>query len=200
MNNQDNPNTKKITKTEKTETDETINSEIELLKIYLEDLKSIPPADELLKKELMQAASSGKQEAKKQLAELYLMQAVQLAASYRGQGIGLADLIQEANIGLMEALSETPITEKKILSSIETALKQAITQENNASKIGNQLAERLNLLSDTAKKLASQRGKEPTIKELAEYLHITEEEVQNDLKLSLDVLSAADSYSKSKNT
>ena len=193
--NPDNKETRKKEPSNKTNT-----SEIELLEIYLKDLKSIPQASELQKKELMQAASSGRQEAKKQLAELYLMQAVQIAATYRGQGVSLADLIQEANIGLMEALSETKITEKQILTSIENTLKRAIEEENKASKTGKQLAERLNLLSDTAKELASQHGKEPTIKELAEYLHITEEEVQNDIQLSLNVLSITDSYSKSENT
>ena len=177
----------------KKETNETQNSEIELLKLYLEELKSIPPADELLKKELMQAASNGKQEARKQLAEIYLMQAVQLAATYRNRGIGLADLIQEANIGLMEALTKPKITEKQILTSIETALKQAVAKETKEAEVAEQIAARLNTLSDAAKELANRHGKEPTVEELAEYLHIIVEEVQNDMKLSLNVLSITES-------
>lgn len=190
--------TKEINKnTNKEKTTQNNTSEVELLKLYLEELKSIPPADELLKKELMQAASNGKQEARNQLAEIYLMQAVQLAATYRGRGVGLADLIQEANVGLMEALAKPNITEKQILTSIETALKQAIATERKEAELGEQIAARLNTLSDAAKDLADRHGKEPTTKELAEYLHTTEEEVQSDINLSLNLLSINDSYQQS---
>lgn len=175
-------------KTEKLETD----PEIELLKIYLNDLKYLPPVGELLKKELMQKASNGDREASKQLAEIYLMQAVSLAAKYRGRGVGLADLIQEANVGLMEAMLEEQITEESILASIENALEHAVAEESRESDIGEQIAARLNILSDAAKELADRHGKEPTAEELAEYLHMTVDEVKRYMKLSLDVLGAED--------
>lgn len=164
------------------------DSEIELLKFYLEDLKSLPPVSEHFKMELMQKVSNGDREASKRLVEIYLMQAVSLAAKYRGRGVGLADLIQEANVGLMEAMLEEQVTEESILLSIENALKKAVAQESRESDAGEQIAARLNVLSDAAKELADRYGKEPTAEELAEYLHMTEDEVKNYMKLSLDVL------------
>ncbi len=80
-----------------------------------------------------------------------------------------------------------------ILTSVEEALKRVVEEERKETKIGEQLADRLNMLSDTAKELAKRYGKEPTIEELADYLHITVEEVQSDMKLSLDVLSVKNS-------
>lgn len=164
------------------------DAEAELLALYLEELKAVPPVEELMKKELMQAASDGKQEARKRLAEIYLMQAVQLAAAYRGRGVGLADLIQEANVGLMEAMLEKEITEQSILDSIEEALRRALAEEGRVVQAGEQMAERLNRLSDAAKELAERYGTEPSAEELAEYLHLTVEEVESGMKISLDVL------------
>ena len=167
-----------------------IDTEEKLLELYIEELKAVPPVEEFLRKEWMQKASNGDQEARKRLAESYLLQTLHLAAKYRGQGVGLADLIQEANVGLMEAIDKETVTEVNILTSVEEALKRVVEKE---TKIGEQLADRLNMLSDTAKELAKRYGKEPTIEELADYLHITVEEVQSDMKLSLDVLSVKNS-------
>lgn len=184
-------NRKKAEKSREEKTGETgADAEIELLKFYMEDLKAVPQTEETVKKEWMQKASAGDKEASQRLAEVYLMQAVGLAAKYRGQGIGLADLIQEANVGLMEAMLEETITEESILASIENALKQAIAEENRESDVGEQIAARLNVLSDAAKELADRHGKEPSAEELAEYLHMTVEEVESYMKLSLDALGA----------
>lgn len=170
-----------------------IYTEEKLLELYIEELKAVPPVEEFLRKEWMQKASNGDQEARKRLAESYLLQTLHLAAKYRGQGVGLADLIQEANVGLMEAIDKETVTEVNILTSVEEALKRVVEEERKETKIGEQLADRLNMLSDTAKELAKRYGKEPTIEELADYLHITVEEVQSDMKLSLDVLSVKNS-------
>lgn len=181
----------------KKEVPENNTSETELLKIYLEELKEIPLASDSLKKELMLSASNGNQEARNQLTELYLIQAVQLAGTYCGQGVSLADLIQEANLGLMEAMLEKNITENQILATIETSLKRIIAKEQKEAKISKQIAIRLNTLSDAANELAKRHGKEPTTEELAEYLHIPVEEVQNDINLSLKVLNTTTPYQQS---
>ncbi len=176
---------------------ESSTSETELLKLYLEELKKIPPANDSQKKELLSSASTGNQEAKNRLTELYLMQAVQLAAKYCGQGVSLADLIQDANLGLTEAISKKEFTETQILASIEASLKHAVAKEQKEAEISSQLADRLNTLSDAAKDLAKRHGKEPTKEELAEYLHLTVEEIEHDINLSLTVLNTTIPYQQS---
>jgi len=163
--------------------------EVALLNFYMEDIKALRTVDEEEKRSLMKRVSSGEREAVKLLTEAYLMKAIQLAARYRGRGLGLADLIQEANVGLMEAMGKEQITEESILASIESSLKRAIEKECLESEKKEQLVERMNLLSDTAKEWTKRYGKEPTVRELAEYLHLTVEEVKQEMKLSLDVLS-----------
>lgn len=168
------------------------DAEVALLELYLEELKAVPPVGELRKKELMQEASNGKQEARKKLVEIYLMQAVQLAAAYRGRGVGLADLIQEANVGLMEAMLADTITEKSILESMEAALIQALAEEGREVEVGEQIAARLNMLSDAAMELAERYGREATMEELAEYLSLTVDEVQRGMRVSLDAIGGGD--------
>lgn len=164
------------------------DTEIALLELYLEELKAVPPVGELRKKELMQAASNGTEEARTRLAEVYLMQAVQMAAAYCGQGVGFADLVQEANVGLMEAMLGDPITEEAILESIEAALKRALEEEGREVKTGEKMATRLNRMSDAAAELAERYGREATVEELAAYLCMSVEEVQMGMKISLEAI------------
>lgn len=167
-------------------------AEVALLKLYLEELKAVPPVGELMKKELFQAASDGKEEARKRLAEAYLLSAVQTAAAYCGQGIGFADLVQEANVGLMEAMLNDKITEKSILESIEAALKRALAKERQEAKTREQTAALLNRMSDAAAELAKQHGREASVEELAVYLGRTVDEVQRGMKLSLEAIHFGD--------
>lgn len=174
------------------------DAEIKHLKLYLEELEYIPDVDESVKEELMQTISSGSKEAgekaKKRLAEVYQMQAVKLASEYLGEKVELADLIQEANIGMLEAMLEIPVTEIGILNAMDAALRRAVSKERKERKAGEQLAARLNRLSDAAEELAKRYGREPAAEELADYLHMTTDEVRQDMKLSLDALGSGDSF------
>lgn len=167
----------------------TEEEEVELLKIYLDDLKAIPPISKEEKAVLIQQTQQGDKNASKRLAESFLMQAIQLAAEYKGQGISLADLIQEANVGLMEAMLSETITEETILASIRKALENAVSEEERECETGEQLATRINDLNEAAQELAARHGKEATPEELAELLHLTVEEVREYMKISLDAIN-----------
>ena len=74
------------------------NKELEVLKMYLEEIKMVSPVQEGEKEKLLKEYQEGKKEVRNRLMELYLMDTLQIASAYKGQGIGLSDLIQEANM------------------------------------------------------------------------------------------------------
>lgn len=165
--------------------------ELEILELYLEELKALPRIELEEKEILFQDLKTGKEKAREKLTEAYLLTAVEMAAGYKNRGVGLADLIQEANVGLMAALSgsEEQIDDNFIRKSMDLALKKAVQEETQAEEIGEYLVENVNRLNEAARELAEINGKEPTIEELSQHLHMTEEEVREFMKISLDASS-----------
>ena len=104
--------------------------ELEILELYLEELKALPRIELEEKEMLFKDLKEGKEKAREKLTEAYLLTAVEMAAGYKNRGIGLADLIQEANVGLMAALSEPEekIDDNFIRKSIDLALKKAVQE------------------------------------------------------------------------
>lgn len=166
--------------------------ETEFLQLYIEDLKNIEPEREDEKRQLFEALICGNDAAVSRLAELYLMQAVQLASGYRGQGLGLADLIQEANVALLTVLAGLDDADNAndgyITDYIKKHLQEMLAAEQNEKQSEEELADRINLLSDTTKMLAERFGREATLQEISEFTKLTEEEIKILMKMSLDAL------------
>jgi len=166
--------------------------ETEFLQLYIEDLKNLEPEKEGEKEALFDKCIGGDNDAAKRLVELYLMKSVQLASKYRGQGLSLADLIQEANVALLLAFADLDEKEKAndeyVISYVEEHIKQAIATERAERSSEEELADRINLLSDVTKELAERFGREATIEEIKEYTKFTEDEIKTLMKISLDAL------------
>ncbi|MBE5947985.1 MAG: RNA polymerase subunit sigma-70 [Lachnospiraceae bacterium] len=166
--------------------------ETEFLQMYVDDLKALAPEKEGEKASLFEKCIAGDNEAVKRLVELYLMKSVQIASKYTGQGLSLADLIQEANVALMLALTEIDSADKAndeyIAQYVEQYIKQAIDTERSEKSSEEELADRINLLSDVTKELAERFGREATLEEIHEYTKFTEDEIKTLMKISLDAL------------
>ena len=177
-------------KIEKEETSEGAGKELEILKMYLEEVKSIPAMQEGEKEQLLQAYAEGHKEARDRIMELYLMDTLQIASEYREQGIGLSDLIQEANIGLLMALEEMVTEDIEIKKRIRAAVEAALAVEGREGAIGAHLAEEINRLDEASQTLTERNGQAPTIEELMEYLGMPEDEVREYMKISLNAINA----------
>lgn len=174
------------------EKEEKQDRELEVLKMYLEDIKAIKPQREGERDSLITKLNQGDMQVKERLMELYLTDAVKLAAEYGGQGLSLADLIQEANIGLLTAFaSGEKLNDSVIRKSMKSSMEAALESQGYQNALGSRLAEEANRLDEVSRMLTEQNGEAPTIQELAEYLHCTEEEVREYLKLSLNALNIA---------
>lgn len=164
--------------------------ELEVLKMYLEEVKAVSPACEGEKERLLKDYAEGRREARNRLMELYLMDTLQIASEYREQGIGLSDLIQEANMGLLLALEENEPEDGRIKKRIREAVETALAIEGKEEAIGEHLAEEINRLDEASKALTERNGQAPTVEELMEYLGMPEEEIREYMKISLDAINA----------
>lgn len=177
-------------KMNKEEASEENSKELEILKMYLEEVKAVPPVKPGEKEELLSACAAGRKDVRNRLMELYLMDTLQIASEYRDQGMGLSDLIQEANMGLVLALEEMVTEDLQIKKRIRAAVEAALDEEGREGAVSEHLAEEINRLDEASKVLTERNGQAPTIEELMEYLGMPEDELREYMKISLDAINA----------
>lgn len=164
--------------------------ELEILKMYLEEVKAVAPAGEGERERLFAEYKNGSEQAEERLIKLHLMDTLQIASEYKEQGMVLSDLIQEANMGLLLALRDGETEEEEIRKRIREAVEEVLDIEGREETMQEHLTEELNRLDEASKKLAEENGKAPAIEELAEYLGMTEEMIREYMKISLDAVNA----------
>lgn len=163
-------------------------------RLYMEELGDMEALTTEEKTRLFLEVREGSAEAKEQLLQGYLPMVVQMAEKYQNKGMLLDDLIQEGNIGLLMALEQ--ISEVAKLEDTETFLVETIRQtmvEAVDLEIGEHdrestLLAKTGLISEAAKYLAEDLGRVATAKELADFTKLSENEVTDILKLSLDAV------------
>lgn len=168
--------------------------EKQFIEMYKNDLSTIEVPDDSVQSSVLKNLLSGA-DVSSTLAEYHLHMVMDIISGYRNMGVTFGDLIQEGNLGLMEGILSYNGTDSleefrtHISSCIHNALKDAIDEQNGADRIGSHIADRANSLDHAATELAKDLEREPTLKELADYLSLSEEEVEKVMKISLDALT-----------
>ena len=118
------------------------------------------------------------------LIEGNLKPALSYLYDYVNKGVDLSEMIAQANLALTEAIDSFVKNGRngKLASIVEKAVKDSIyelIEESGETRLANeQLAERLNTLSDVSVELVEEYGRQPTNAELAHRLNTTEEEIR----------------------
>lgn len=163
--------------------------------MYLEEMGTIAPCTKEEQIRLVGEAVKGGEEAKKRLVEGNLRAALEYAKEYDGKGVLLTDLVQEANMALVMALEEyikmesQPEFDSFFAERIRGALKLAVEEQESADRTGEELAARVNVLSQISQLLAKELGREATVEELAEKMKMTVEEITGIMKMAMDAIS-----------
>ena len=106
---------------------------------------------------------------------------------------GQVDLVQEANMALFLFASEyengdfDAQMEKKVRAAIEDALQI----QNRETKIEEEMAARVNVLKDISASMARELGREATLAELAERMKMSEDEIRDIMKLTMDAMKVS---------
>lgn len=146
------------------------------LRRFLEEVALTPECgDERL---LAQGCAEGDETARERLASLGLSQVISAAAEYVGRGVLLLDLIQEGSLGLWQGICGYTGGDyhSKRDYWIHFAMQKAVAVQARESGMGEKLRMAMEDYREVDERLLGELGRNPTLEEIAESLHMTVEE------------------------
>ncbi|MBQ2106452.1 MAG: RNA polymerase subunit sigma-70 [Lachnospiraceae bacterium] len=166
----------------------------DIYRVYMEELAAIPPCTAAENEELLGKVKAGVAGARERLIEGNLRNALMHVQNYINRGVPMADLIQEASMELMMLVDDAfeGSFEKLLESRIRVRMEEVISEQTSASNIEEEVLARVNVLQEVSKELAERFGREPKLEELAEYMKMTEDEVREIMKVTMDALSLSE--------
>ena len=166
----------------------------DIYRVYMEELAAIPPCTAAENEELLGKVKAGVAGARERLIEGNLRNALMYVQNYINRGVPMADLIQEASMELMMLVDDAfeGSFEKLLESRIRVRMEEVISEQTSASNIEEEVLARVNVLQEVSKELAERFGREPKLEELAEYMKMTEDEVREIMKVTMDALSLSE--------
>lgn len=165
----------------------------DIYQMYLEELAAIPACTKEEEAELLTKIRQGDEAARARLLEGSLGFVVEQAKRCKDQGLPMGDLIQEANIALIMTLNRFTGGDfrAQATAEIEAALKAALEEQKRESQIEGEMLARVNVLKEVCSRMAEELGREATVPELAEKMKMTEDEIKDIMKLTLDAMSVS---------
>ena len=155
------------------------------LRLYLEEIASLPPAEET--EELLRQAADGDEKAQEILTGAGLRRVAEIAKEFTGYGVLLMDLIQEGSMGLWKVVSGFSGGDYPSLrdDAIRQAMARAVTLQARESGVGRKMRQALEDYRAVDQRLLAELGRNPTLEEIAQELHMTPEDTAT-VKRNLD--------------
>jgi RNA polymerase primary sigma factor len=160
----------------------------------LTDLVMEEPAVLHKRVEIMQRRYVEYEIAKRKLSGGNLRLVVSIAKKYRNRGLSFLDLIQEGNTGLMRAVDKYEYRRGYKFSTYATwwirqAITRAIADQARTIRIPVHMIETMSRLRNVTKRLLQDKGREPTLEEIARSARISVSETRRVLKISRHPIS-----------
>ena len=151
--------------------------ETDPLRLCMEELAQVPACGDM--DILAQQLLDGDKSVTQSITNLMLSRVVDRACEMTGRGVLLLDLIQEGSLGLWQAILnyEGGDLEAQCDRQIRWDLARAVTMQARSSGVGQKLRQAMEDYRAVDEKLLGELGRNPTLEEIAEAMHISAEEV-----------------------
>lgn len=164
------------------------------VKLYLKEIGRYPLLTAEKEVILAKQIEAGDLNSKKMLAQSNLRLVVSIAKKYMGRGLHFLDLINEGNIGLMRAIDKFDYSKGYKFSTYATwwirqAITRAIADQAKLIRVPVHMNDTIGKLKRVNKQLTQELGREPTNKELAERMDLSEQKVMDIFRIAQDPVS-----------
>lgn len=166
-----------------------MNSDDNILSMYLKEINKIPLLTREEEVELATKAAKGDKAAKDKIAQANLRFVVNVAKKYQNHGLDLVDLISEGNIGLMTAIERFDVSKGYHFISyavwwIRQSILQALAEQSRIVRLPLNQVGSLNKISKAFSKFEQENERRPSPEELADELDIPVDKISDTLKVS----------------
>ena len=150
------------------------------LRLYLEELAAIPVQGDLRLLSDQLAKDRGDEGLRNRIVNLCLSRVVELAREYTGYGVLLLDLIQEGSLGLWQGTAGFVGGNFEDCRDwwIRQYMARAILRQARASGLGQKMRQAVEDYRMVDERLLSELGRNPTLEEIAESMHMTVSETE----------------------
>jgi len=147
--------------------------------------------------DLSRRIAKGDEQARQHMINANLRLVVKIARRYMNRSMPLADLIEEGNLGLMRAVEKFDDAHGCRFSTYATwwirqCVERAIMNQARTIRLPVHIGKEFNAMLRKANELRGQLGREPTEKEIGEYMGIKPERVHTLLGITVKTESADD--------
>lgn len=146
------------------------------LRLYLEEVAQLPASGD--EQSLAARCASGEESAWEALTNLGLHRVLSIAKTHVGYGVLLLDLIQEGSLGLWQAVREyrSGSYDDQRDHWIRFYMAKAIVLQARADGVGQKLRGELEDYRAVDERLLTELGRNPTLEEISDAMHISPEE------------------------
>jgi RNA polymerase primary sigma factor len=153
------------------------------LQLFLKEIGRVRLLTAAQEVELAKRIERGDHRAKQEMVEANLRLVVSIAKRYRQQGLPFLDLIQEGTIGLVRAAEKFDHRKGFKFSTYATwwirqAVARALADKARTIRMPVHVVERLNRILRAERKLRAERGREPSLIEIAREVDMPVEEIE----------------------
>jgi RNA polymerase primary sigma factor len=177
----------------------------DVLQAYFAQIKDNPLLEFEEELELSRRIMGGDPQARQKLVESNLRLVVKIARQYLSSGVGLLDLVQEGNLGLLHAVSKYDYRKKVRFSTyaswwIKQSISRAISNKRRSIRLPHRKEDILKKVQAAYNALSQKMMRTPNTEEIAEYLHLSREEVVDILSISEHLVSLDSQLSNDSGT
>ena len=145
------------------------------LESYLNDIRSIPLLENGEEAALARRVQSGDEEARKKMIEANLRLVVHLVKHYQNRGLPTEDLIEEGNLGLIRAVERFDPEFNCRFSTyavwwIRQYMSRALISQSKIIRLPVHVVDEFNTYIKGRQKYIREYGREPSFKEVADYI------------------------------
>ena len=144
--------------------------------------------------DLMRLGKKLRDESKSELVAANLRLVISIAKRYQNRGLHFLDLIQEGNIGLMRAVDKFNYRLGNKFSTYATwwirqAVTRAIADQSRTVRIPVHMTETLQKLARLSQSFIKEKGREPSVEEIAEKTGLSPQKVSEILRTTQETVS-----------